>query len=67
MSLLFTGKFKVEEWELEHRKGKAESLKWSVIQVTQGFLKGELQGEDSLVFYFIEGQQLCLTTSNMCI
>ena len=40
MASLLIGKFKA----LRHEKGEAESPKWSAIQVTRGFLKGEFHG-----------------------
>lgn len=39
MGLFFIGEFQTQELELKRRKGKAESLKRSVISVTQDFLE----------------------------
>lgn len=41
--LLFTGEFKIQEWELGCRKGELGSLKQSAAWVTQSLLKGDLR------------------------
>lgn len=48
----FVGKFKTQKWELKCKKGKARSLKWSVI-CHPVFSKGELHGWGGLAL------QLC--------
>lgn len=47
----FMSKLKIKEHILGHGKGKVGSLKQSVISVTQGFLKGEVNGWGVLVSY----------------
>lgn len=50
MGSLFIDEFKTQE-ELKRGKGKVGSLQWSVIEVTQGFLKGKLHGWGDLALY----------------
>lgn len=53
MDSVFIGEFTTVEQELKHEKGKADSLKQSVIRVTQGFLEGELHRWSSLALYLV--------------